>query len=160
MVIRRPRITIRLLTTRTNRFMRWKKSASWKKLPRNSKSSGMLSRPGELVAAAPFAPPAGVVPPAAAFEPLAELTAFDAPWAAWPGALCAGGAPGAVGPEPPLGGVEPVEAGAAPGLVLRVPALTSVNLMPVPREARSSCTSRLGMSTEAGIDLPSLITVA
>ena len=37
---------------------------------------------------------------------------------------------------------------------VRSPALMSVNLMPVPREARSSCTSRLGMSTPAGIDLP------
>src|SRR3954447_14175252 len=101
-VIRRPRITILSLATRTKRFMRWKKSARSKKLPSNSKSSGMLSRPGAVVA--PPDAPGAPAPPAAPEAAFAFETALPADCAAWPGPLAAGAAPGVAGLlEPPPG---------------------------------------------------------
>jgi hypothetical protein len=51
------------------------------------------------------------------------------------------------------GGVT-VATGAATAGAVRSPWAILVKVMPVPSAARSSCTSRLGMSTRAGIALP------
>src|SRR3954466_15718182 len=124
-VISRPRITILSFATRTKRFIRWKTSARSKKLPSNSKSSGMLSRPGAAVPASPepAAPAAPGVPAAAPEEAFAFVTALPADCAAWPGPLAAGAAPGAAGlaAAPPPGVVAAAGVGAArppPPLVL------------------------------------------
>jgi hypothetical protein len=61
------------------------------------------------------------------------------------------------GVVPVAGGVVPVAGGvvdAAVGRGVRSPCEILVKVMSVPSAARSSCTSRLGMSTRAGIALP------
>jgi hypothetical protein len=146
------------LTTRTKRFIRWKKSATSKYEPDMVKVSGTAVRPGAL-GAAPVAPASAppCSPARSALASLAELTAPPAPCAALPASLAAGGAPAAAGPPPPVGGAAgaaaPVDPPAGPGLKLEI-------AMPVPRAARSSCTSRLGMSSVVGTALPRRMTVA
>src|SRR4051794_31898103 len=145
-----------LLATRTKRFIRWKKSARSKKLPSNSKSSGTVSSAAFDGAGAPVDAPGVVevvvsVAPDAADALFVSLTAPPAFCAAPPGPLCAGVLELA-GPVLPPGGV--LELAGAPVLVepaaVRSPVWMLVNLIPVPRAARSSWTSRLGMSTVLG----------
>ena len=90
---------------------------------------------------------------------------FEAVWAvlfadstAPPGALCAVAPPASTGAAPSAGApvelsvVGAVDAGAA--VSVRWPCATFVKRMSVPCAARSSCTSRLGMSTPEGMALP------
>ena len=77
--------------------------------------------------------------------------------AAVPGALWAGAPPASAGvvppSPPPAGGV--AGGGAGAGVSVRSPVAIFVKRMPVPSAAASSCTIRLGMSTCAGMALPS-----
>src|SRR4051812_28018373 len=147
-VIRRPRTTMSSLTALTKRFIRWKKSARLKNVPLKVKSRPTDSRPG---AAAPVVPvedelPAGCAPfSVPVFEALSAAPC--AACLAWPGPLCAV-------PE-----LEPPAAGAGVGAAVRSPVWILSKEMSVPRAARSSCISRLGMSTVLGTALPRRMTV-
>src|SRR5438105_1727312 len=126
------------------------------------KVSGTDTRPGALVVApAAGEPPAAFAASALAWLVLfAWLTALPAFCASLPGKPLAGAEPGAAGLLPPPGGVLVLAApadGYAP--LAGVPGLKSSISMPVPRAARSSCTSRLGMSSVVGTALPRRRTV-
>ena len=85
---------------------------------------------------------------------MALACALFAVSAVWPGALCAGWPPAWTGVSVPAGAGEPALAAGAVATAVRSPVEMRVNLMPVPCAAASSCTSRLGMSTFAGMALP------